>query len=189
MNPTSTRLSLQEFLALPESDDRYELVEGKLQPKMSPKYRHSTLQLRLLIALNDWCNQFGFGRVRPEWGVILQRRGEDWVPVPDLTYVSYERLPATWEEDEPCPVLPELVVEIISPGQTFGDLTDKATDYLQAGVDQVWVVDPKAQAVTIFRNDDLPQTVKPDGSINDSLLPELELPVSRLFINVLRGES
>jgi hypothetical protein len=27
--------------------------------------------------------------------------GEDWVPVPDLTYVSYERLPASWEEDEP----------------------------------------------------------------------------------------
>ncbi|MBV8883588.1 MAG: Uma2 family endonuclease [Chroococcidiopsidaceae cyanobacterium CP_BM_RX_35] len=188
MNPTSTRLTLQEFLALPESDDRYELVEGKLQSKMSPKYRHSTLQLRLLIALNNWCEQFTLGRVRPEWGVVLQRRGEDWVPIPDLTYVSYNRLPTTWEEDEPCPVLPELVVEIISPGQSFGDLTDKATDYLQAGVDRVWVVDPTAQAVTVFRSDRVPQIVKTDGTISDSLLPELKLSVSHLFSKSPRGE-
>jgi len=189
MNRTTSQLSLQEFLALPESNDRYELVEGQLQPKMSPKYKHANIQGRLYRLIDDWCELRQWGRVCLEWGVVLQRLGVDWVPVPDLTYVSYMRLPKAWEEDEPCPVVPELVIEIISPGQTFGDLTNKATDYLQAGVDRVWVVDPKAQAVTIFRNDGLPQTVKPDGSINDSLLPELELPVSRLFINVLRGES
>ncbi len=188
MNHTSSKLSLHEFLALPESNDRFELVEGTLQPKMSPKYKHANVQGRLYRLIDDWCELYQWGRVCPEWGVVLQRRGEDWVPVPDLTSVSYERLPATWEEDEPCPVVPELVIEIISPGQTFGDLTDKATDYLQAGVDRVWVVDPKAQAVTIFRSDRVPQTVKTDGAISDSLLPELKLSVSRLFIKFPRGE-
>ena len=52
----------------------------------------------------------------------------------DLTYVSYHRLAADWLEDEACPVIPELVIEIISPGQTFGDMIDKATYYLQAGI-------------------------------------------------------
>lgn len=188
MNRTTSKLSLQEFLDLPESDDRYELVEGRLQPKMSPKYKHSKLQLRLLMALNQWCDQRECGQALPEWGVVLQRQGKEWVPVPDLTYVSYERLPAAWEEDEPCPVVPELVVEIISPGQSFGELAQKATDYLQAGVDLVWVVDTKAQSVTIFHRDDLPQTVQTDGFISNSLLPGLELPVLRLFSKPTSGE-
>ena len=117
----------------------------------------------------------------PEWGVVLQRQQEDWVPVPDLTYISYERLPQEWDEDEPCPVPPELVIEIISPGQTFGELTQKATDYLLAGVDRVWVVEPKAQSVTIFQRDKLAQTVWNEGVITDPLLPGLLLPVFQLF--------
>lgn len=182
MNRTSNQLSLQEFLTLPESNDRYELIEGKLQPKMSPKYKHSTLQLRLLLALNNWCDQFKLGRVRPEWSVILQRQDEVWVPIPDLTYVSDQRLPVTWEEDEPCPVAPELVIEILSPGQTLENLTQKATDYLQAGVDRVWVIDPNAQSLTVFHRDRLPQTIKANGSLSDPFLPDLELPMSYLFV-------
>ena len=181
MNRTTSKLSLQEFLDLPESNDRCELVEGRLQAKMSPKYKHTNLQGRLYRLIDDWCNQQQCGRVCPEWGVVLQRRSEDWVPIPDLTYVSYEQLPALWEEDEPCPVVPELVIEIISPGQTFGELTEKATNYLLAGVDRVWVVDTKAQSVTVERRDDLPQTVRGDEVITDLLLPGLLVPIALLF--------
>lgn len=180
MSRTTSKLSLQEFLSLPGSNDQYELVEGQLKQKMSPKYKHARLQGRLFRLLDDWCNQQQCGRVCPEWAVVLQRQGVDWVPVPDLTYVSYERLPQEWDEDEPCPVTPELVIEIISPGQTFGELTEKATDYLLAGVDRVWVVDTKAQSVTIFRSNDLPQTFWSDGEISDSLLPGLVLPLTLL---------
>lgn len=180
MNRIANQLSLQEFLDLSDND-RYELVEGQLKPKMSPKYKHSTLQLWLLIALNQWCNQQKHGRVRPEWGVVLQRQQEDWVPVPDLLYVSYQRLPQAWNEDEPCPVVPELVIEIISPGQTFGEMTAKATDYIIAGVNQVWVVDTKVQSVTIFERNSLPQTIWSNGSISNSLLPGFILKISDLF--------
>ena len=83
---------------------------------------------------------------------------------------------------------PELVIEIISPAQTFGELTQKATDYLLASVDLIWVVDTKAQSVTIFRRHALPQTVTVDESISDPLLPELVLPVSRLFTKAVRGD-
>ena len=74
-----------------------------------------------------------------------------------------------------------LVIEIISPGQTFGEMTQKATDYLLAGVDRVWVFDPKAQSVTIFSPDNLPQTLWSERSIEDPLLPGFVLPISRLF--------
>lgn len=183
MTRTVGKLTLQDFLALPQSSDRYELVEGELKPKVSPKYQHSTLQLRLLMTLHQWCEDHHCGRVRPEWGVVLQRRGVDWVPVPDLIYISYERLPQNWQEDQPCPVAPELAIEIISPGQTFGELTQKATDYLMAGIDRVWVVDTKAQLLTIFRHDALPETLPTEDSVEDSLLPGLELSIAHLFLS------
>jgi Uma2 family endonuclease len=54
----------------------------------------------------------------------------------------------------PCPALPQLVIEIISPSQSFGEMTSKATDYLRAGVDRVRVVDNQAPSVTVFGNRD-----------------------------------
>lgn len=182
MSRAISKLTLQEFLSLPESDNRCEFVDGELVPKMSPTSPHSRAQKRLLRLLDDWCENSGQGEVNPEWTVVLIRHGVDWAPVPDLTYISQSRVPTDWDEEGPCPGIPELVVEIISPGRTFGELTEKATNYLLAGVDRVWVVDTKAQSVTIFCRDDLPQTFRGDGTISDSLLPGLVLPVARIFV-------
>ncbi len=176
-----SKITLQEFFSLPASCDRTELVDGESVPKVSPKYKHASAQGRLFRFLDDWCVREQCGRVCPEWAVVLQRQGIDWVPVPDLTYVSYDRLPADWEEDSPCPVLPELVIEIISPGQSFGEMTQKATDYLQAGVSRVWVVDNQAQSVTVFGADEFPQTFWIGDMISDALLPGLEIAVADLF--------
>jgi len=93
--------------------------------------------------------------------------------------VSYKRLPQAWNEDESCPVVPELIIEIISPVQTFGEMTEKATDYLLAGVNQVWVVDAKVRSITIFERDSLPQTIQSHSSI--SVLPGFVLNVADLF--------
>ena len=188
MSSTPTKLSLQQFFDLPESNERYELVDGGLVRKMNPTTPHSRTQKRLLRLLDDWCDRSDSGEVNPEWAVVLQRRGSDWCPVPDLTYISHERIPTDWDEDGPCPGIPELVIEIISPGQTFGAMTQKATDYLQAGVDRVWVVDPQALSVTIFRSGQLPQTFWDEATISDPLLPGLELVVSDIFGKPATGE-
>ncbi len=148
---STTKFSLQEFLDL-RANDRYEFIDGEIRRKMSPKYKHSRLQGRLFRLLDDWGTVQQCGRVCPEWAVVLKRREQDWVPVPDLTYVSYEKLSVEWEEDEPCPVQPELVIEIISPGQSFGEMTSKATDYLLAGVDRLWIVDNQAQSMEYAAN-------------------------------------
>jgi Uma2 family endonuclease len=103
------------------------------------------------------------------------------VPIPDLLYVSYDRLAADWPEDGPCPVAPELVIEIISPGQTFGEMVEKATDYLSAGVLRVWVVDPKAQSITVFSADAAPVTYRGDRSLTDPLFPGLEFTSQQVF--------
>lgn len=171
--------TLKQFLALPVDDAASELIEGRAVPKMSPKFFHSRLQKTLLFILEEWSE--GTGRVEPEWGIILRRNGLDWVPVPDLTYVSFERLPPEWMKDEACPVPPELVIEIISPGQTFGEMTEKATDYLKAGVERVWVVDSSSQRITIFSPAATPQTFRGEMTITDPILPHLTLTPQGIF--------
>ena len=194
MVTSTTHLTLQEFFSLPEGDRSYELVDGFAVPKMSPKFFHSRLQKTLLFLLNGWAENRG--RVEPEWAVVLEKNGVDWVPVPDLTYISFSRLSADWLLDEPCPVAPELAIEIISPGEvasfevsskacddrkTFGDLAEKAADYLKAGVSRVWIIDTKAKSITIFYLDALPQTIKGTTALSDDLFSELQFTPQQIF--------
>lgn len=178
------RLTLEEFLALAEGDVTYEFVNGEAIPKykndeMSPKFFHSRFQKTLLILL-DRCLQ-NQGRVEIEWAIKLKIKNEDWLPVPDLTYISYNLLPADWLQDEACPVPPELVIEIISPGQTFGEMTEKVADYIKAGISRVWVVDTKSKTITIFAPASIPLTYRNDQLISDDLLPGLEITANEIF--------
>ena len=75
MNQVASKLSLQEFLTLPQSSDafggsqsdlRYELVDGKLVAKMNPTPHHSRVQKRLLRLIDDWCDKTDIGEVNPE---------------------------------------------------------------------------------------------------------------------------
>jgi Uma2 family endonuclease len=179
MVSVKSQLTLQEFLALPEEDITYELVDGEAKPKMAPKRFHSRLTLALSQLLTQGLQNRG--EVGIEWAVTLKRNGRDWVPVPDLLYVAYSRLPNDVIENEACPVPPDLVIEIISPDQTFGQMSAKATDYLDAGVLRVWVVDAKAKTVTIFYPDARPQTKIGTDILEDSLLEGLQITAEQIF--------
>lgn len=174
-----TKLTLEEFWVLPEGETAYELVGGQAIPKVSPKYFHSSLQRAFDRLISAWCQ--GKGRIRPEWALTLKRQEVDWVPTPDLTYISYERLPRRWKRNEACPVPPELAIEIISPGQTLKDFEQKAEDYLAAGVSQVWVVDPETASIRAFFPDGQVAFYKDDSKIIDPLFPGLSLTPLLVF--------
>jgi Uma2 family endonuclease len=177
VNTTAEKLTKAEFWALADAADiTYELIDGIAVPKMSPKYFHARSARRILNILAEWAENRG--RAEMEWAFDLSDRH---TPVPDLIYVSFDRLPASWNENAACPVPPELVIEIISPGQTFGQMTQKASNYLTGGVLQVWVVDPVAKSITVFYPDRAPVTYMGDGVIIDNLFPELSIALDRLF--------
>jgi Uma2 family endonuclease len=172
-------LTIEEFFALPEEERPLELIDGQAIAKVSPKFFHSRLQKKLLFLLDEWAADNG--RVYPEWAVKLKKKGKDWIPVPDLVYISFNRLSVDWMLDEACPIAPELTIEIVSPGQSFGDLAEKATDYLQAGVARVWIVDSKAQTITVFSSNQLPQTFRGKTTLSDEIFSKLEFTVQNIF--------
>jgi Uma2 family endonuclease len=176
---TSQQMTLAEFLASPESDQNYEFIDGQVIRKMSPKRFHASLQAELLIFLRTLFEGKGF--VYPEWGIVLKRNEQDWCPVPDLTYISIERLPSD-VGNEMCPVPPELVIEIMSEGQTFKEFVAKAGDYLKAGILRVWVIEPMRRSLTVFYPDRPPETYQGDRLLIDELFPDLAVTVEQFFV-------
>ncbi len=97
-----------------------------------------------------------------------------------LNLYFYERLPASWKRNEACPVAPELIIEIISPGQTIKHFAEKTTDYFKAGI-SIWVVDREAITIEVFSADGSSQIHTNSMPIIDSILPGLELTVKGVF--------
>lgn len=178
VSTAAQKISKAEFWALADAADDviYELIDGIATSKMSPKYFHARAARKILMALHGWAESRG--RLEMEWAFDLN---EDSTPVPDLIYVSFDRLPANWDQNTACPVVPELAIEIISPGQTFGQMAQKASLYLKNGVLQVWVVDTTAQSVTILCADAVLVTYRGDEKITDVLFPGLSIITNDLF--------
>ncbi len=186
MQSTYTNLTLEQFLALPDGETAWELIDGEAIAKVSPQFFHASLQRTLIVLLDAW--SMGRGCMGAEWAVMLQRRGKDWVPVPDLTYVSFARLAPDWVPEGPCPIPADLVVEIISPDQTQKQFEDKARDYLGAGVGRVWVLDPEAKTLTVYRSGQI-SVYSDDRPIEDALLPDLYLNAKQIFEEANRRRS
>ena len=180
MTISTGKLSLEEFFKLPEEDRNFELIEGEAIAKIAPKLNHSRLTRALCVLLESWSENRG--ELGIEWAIILQRNNQDWVLVPDLLYISYDKIPKDKLQEGACPLPPELVIEIISPGQSFGSISQKATDYLKAGISRVWLVDSQGKNITIFYPDK-PLAIKSGkDSLQDEIFPELELTVEQIFL-------
>jgi Uma2 family endonuclease len=171
---------LQREIVLPETKPETEWVRGRPLQKVSPKRSHSRLQGALTMQLDRWAA--GRGEVGPEWRFRVAPPGEARRPlVPDVAYVSNERLQALSDEElETPPLAPDVAVEILSPDDRRADIEDKIAVYLRAGSSLVIVVDPQQRAVELH---DAAQTVRLDeaNTLEHWALPEFAYRVRDLF--------
>ena len=94
-------------------------------------------------------------------GVLLERN-PDTVREPDLGYVSAEKLALDANVDGYCPVVPDLVVEVVPFYSTQEAVDDKATVWLDFGVRMALVIDPETGAIRV-RKPDLPTVILTSG--------------------------
>lgn len=136
-------------IVLPETKPETEWVRGRPLQKVSPQRTHSWLQGALTIELTRWAA--GHGKVGPEWRFRIAPPGEMRRPlVPDVAYVSNDRLRALSDADlEVPPLAPDVAVEILSPDDHRIDVDDKVGAYLRAGSSLVVVVDPQQRIVEL----------------------------------------
>lgn len=133
---------MQREIVLPEAKPALEWILGRAVQKVSPKRRHSMLQGWWTERLRCWAN--GRGEAGPEWRFRVAPPGEEIRPlVPDVAYLSYERMGSAGEDDLEAPQMaPNVVVEVLSPDDKAEHVRHKVGVYLAAGADAVIVVDP-----------------------------------------------
>src|SRR5580692_10724586 len=104
-------------IVLPEVKPALEWIGGRAVQKVSPQRKHALAQTRFAIALETWARAGGRGTVGTEWEFRLQPPGEVRRPlVPDVAFISFERLPYDDEAAADIPhVAPDVVVEVLSP--------------------------------------------------------------------------
>src|ERR1700687_4529661 len=111
-------------IVLPTAKPALEWVNGRVLQKVSPQRRHALAQCRFVAALDSWAQARGSGMVGTEWECRIAPPGEIRRPlVPDVAYMSYERIPFESPGEADIPHLAfDAVVEVLSPDDRAADV-------------------------------------------------------------------
>lgn len=143
------RVTLEQFLQLPEERPDLEYIDGMVTQKVSPTTSHNALQLDLALRFNAYAVPRRLARAFPEQRVTFAGA----VRVPDVAVFTWDRIPTRpdgeLEDDVRYP--PEIAVEIFSPGQTVKDAVDRCRWYVDNGVRVALFVHPYHRTVTVVR--------------------------------------
>lgn len=185
MSEPQRKLTYEDFLLFPDDGKRHELIDGVHYVTPSPNLGHQELVGRLYLAIGN------FRATRPHLGrvflspldVVMSNYD---VVEPDLLFVAGDQQSILTEANVQGP--PALVVEILSPGTRRRDEGIKRRLFDEKGVREYWLVDPRAQRLTIYRraaDGSFPTVAAIDASSDETvtteLLPGFALPVRDLF--------
>jgi Uma2 family endonuclease len=183
---TETRLITGEELERMGDIGPCELVEGRIV-SMSPagsEGKHGFIELAIGAALRAFVKSNQLGKVGTGETGVYTSRNPDTVRGMDAFFISNERY-ARRTSRSYLDVAPELVVEVLSPGDAWSDVTEKLREYFGIGVLLVWVVDPKGRRVYAFRSvTDVREFAGDDELPGDDVLPGFVLRVAEIFADV-----
>lgn len=177
---TSADLEVMPF----EDGKRYEIIDGELYVSKQPRVQHQLVCSGIHIALGSWNGATHLGFVMEAPGLIF---AEDQDVAPDLVWVSRERLPLILQADGHLHAAPELIVEVLSPGEANErrDREAKLGLYSRQGVREYWVVDWQRRQMQVYRRRgaglELAATHLETDTVDSPLLPGFGLALTELF--------
>jgi Uma2 family endonuclease len=184
-SPRQQVASWEEYLDLPLT--RYEIIDGEVFELPTPSLKHQDIVSKLLEALNSYARGKSLGKAFPApFDFVIQRQ-----PLrtrqPDLFYLSRESvgdLNALMGQSR-LEIAPNLVIEVLSPSDTYTAWRDKLRDYHTLGVLEVWAVDIERQEIEVLVREPRGYSslgwFTGDEPIVSKVLPELHLTPKSLF--------
>ena len=175
------KLITGEALYEMSSVESAELVQGVIVHHMPTGHLHGLIESIITTLLFNFVRPRKLGRVfSGEVGIYIQRN-PDTIRAADVAFVSTERV-AHIKSHSYLDVAPELIVEVMSPNDSWSEVHQKLEEYFSIGVELIWIVDPKLQQIHVYQSLDSVQRL----SINDTLtggsvLPGFEAAVAELF--------
>jgi Uma2 family endonuclease len=178
------RWTTADLELLPDNGNRYEIVDGELFVTRAPHWKHQKFCTKLSKELDVWSEQTGLGETTNGAGVIFTDADN---VIPDVVWISKERLAAVLDDAGHLTAAPELVVEVLSPGE-MNERRDKEVKlklYASQGVREYWIANWQLQQIQVYRREQamlvLVATLFVSDELTSPLLPGFSCPVARLF--------
>jgi len=171
--------TIDDLLRMPEDGNKYELVDGEIL--VSPAgMRHSKVAAQICYLIKQALERNPAGEVySADVGIRLPNGN---VRSPDVCFVRKENLPGGESPESYGELVPDLVVEVLSPGDNMREVADKIGEYIQCGVPLIWLVDPRKGTATVFRSLTETRRLLADDMIDaDPVLPGFKCMVSQFF--------
>lgn len=186
MKPTTERLrwTTADLELLPDNGNRYEIIDGELFVTRAPHWNHQSVCGRIFAVLDAWSQSTGLGQVAIAPGIIFSDADN---VIPDVVWVSNERLALLLDDAGHLTAAPELVVEVLSSGgeNERRDKEVKLKLYSSRGVQEYWIVDWQKQQIEVYRREKaaltLNATLFADDEFTSPILESLQFPVRQIF--------
>ena len=181
MQPPLGTATEDDVLAIEAREGRlFELIDGVLVEK-GMGYRESLLAAFLIGVLEPFVRHRKLGLVSGADGMVrlFPRR----VRIPDVAYVSWDRVPGARIPTEPIPdLVPDLAIEVLSESNTKAEMARKRREYLGHGGRLVWQVDPDTRTVEVFTEPEQGTVLHENDTLSGGdVLPEFTLSLKDLF--------
>lgn len=177
---TERTLTGEELAALNDTGP-CELVAGSIVPMTPPSDEHGGYEANIVSIPLSFVHAHGLGKVRSGEVGVYTRRNPDTIRAVDMLFISqdrYDRKGATAFLDVP----PDLIVEILSPGNTWSETMQRLREYFSIGVRLVWLIDPSSQSVFAYRSlTDVREFTIDDYLPGDDVLPGFSVAVRDTF--------
>jgi Uma2 family endonuclease len=183
--PNQVYWTTADLELLPDNGCRSEIIEGELFVTRAPHWKHQKVCGNVYQELNTWSKQTGLGEATIAPGVIFTEANN---VIPDVAWISRERLAVSLDEAGHLMEAPELIVEVLSPGENNQkrDRQVKLKLYSTRGVQEYWIINWQTQQVEIYRREQailkLITTVLSNNELTSPLLPGFSCSVDELFI-------
>ena len=171
-----------DFCQKPENQDKVlELERGEVVELNRPNIRHGVVCSNAAWLLGNYVRERNKGYVVCNDAGLVVERDPDTVNGPDVFLydesLPFEQLPFPYDEK-----LPTLIVEVLSPSDRLGKVVQRVTRFLDRGTSIVWVLDPEARNLTVYRPGQSPVVLEPDQQVTgEDLLPDLKVSVAEFF--------
>lgn len=179
------RWTTTDLQLLPESSNRYEIIDGDLLVTRAPHWCHQKAITNTAAELRDWSCTTGLGDTVSTPGVIFTDADN---VIPDVVWISKARLETSLDNSGHLTVAPELIVEVLSPGED-NERRDRETKlklYTSRGVQDYWILDWRLKQIEVYRRQSgllqLVVTLFPGDRLTSPLLPGFACDVGRLFL-------
>lgn len=182
MTTEATRLTAADLFCLPDDGRRYELLDGVLVEMAPPGGEHGSVSFEVAFALGAHVKAGALGQVLINDVGIVLGRDPDRVRGPDVCFIAANRIPAGGIPKTYVEVVPDLIVEVISPTDTATEVQDKIMEWLRAGARLVWAVYPNTRQVVAYRSPSDVRIYSGSDLIDaEPVLPGFSCPVAAFF--------